>query len=275
MPLFNKFSPLADPALRGARRGAARALRLPLARPVRDGRLEALDATATPSSPASAPRSASCCSTRWSTRLQPAEVEAVLAHELGHFKLHHIVKGMAISWALQLRAAVRCSACSSARPWFYSGLGVHDAPRCRSRCCSSCWWCPCSPSSCSRSPACSRASTNSRPTRYAAQHADARRPGARAGQALPRQRRDPHARSAALARSTTRIRRRRCASPDLRDAHERAGAEEVQALRRRRRALHRGAGEGAAEGAEGLGRSRTASSSRPTRSRTTTRPWPS
>ena len=40
-------------------------------------------------------------------RLQPAEVEAVLAHELGHFKLRHIVKGMALTWAFSFALAAR------------------------------------------------------------------------------------------------------------------------------------------------------------------------
>jgi STE24 endopeptidase len=32
-------------------------------------------------------------------RLSVSEVEAVLAHELGHYKLHHIAKGIALSAA--------------------------------------------------------------------------------------------------------------------------------------------------------------------------------
>ena len=57
-------------------------------------------------------------------RLNPGEVEAVLAHELGHFKLRHVVKRMAwlavaslgllwlLGWIMQ-------------QPWFYAGLNVH------------------------------------------------------------------------------------------------------------------------------------------------------
>jgi STE24 endopeptidase len=57
------------------------------------------------------------------SRLQPAEIEAVLAHELGHYKLNHVFRRLvwtfAVSlgflWALgQLRHAA----------WFYQGLGV-------------------------------------------------------------------------------------------------------------------------------------------------------
>ncbi len=57
------------------------------------------------------------------SRLEPPEVEAVLAHELGHFKLKHVIKRIAwiftaslgflwlLGWVLD-------------KPWFYEGLGV-------------------------------------------------------------------------------------------------------------------------------------------------------
>lgn len=56
-------------------------------------------------------------------RLTPTEVEAVLAHELGHYRLHHVIKrivwifgsSLAFLWALgQLKDA----------DWFYASLGV-------------------------------------------------------------------------------------------------------------------------------------------------------
>ena len=56
-------------------------------------------------------------------RLQPSEVEAVLAHELGHYKLHHIVKGMAISWAFSF-ALMLALGLLAGQPWFYQGLGM-------------------------------------------------------------------------------------------------------------------------------------------------------
>jgi STE24 endopeptidase len=62
-------------------------------------------------------------------RLQPDEIEAVLAHELGHFKLRHVLKRTAwfglgsllllalLGWLVNM-------------PWFYAGLGVPGpAPR--------------------------------------------------------------------------------------------------------------------------------------------------
>lgn len=56
-------------------------------------------------------------------RLQPAEIEAVLAHELGHFKLRHIAKRMILSFALSLVFFAILGALSQ-QTWFYTGLGV-------------------------------------------------------------------------------------------------------------------------------------------------------
>ena len=57
------------------------------------------------------------------SRLEPAEVEAVLAHELGHYKLHHIVKMLVLSSALSL-AGLFVLGLLIEQPWFYSGLGI-------------------------------------------------------------------------------------------------------------------------------------------------------
>ena len=59
-------------------------------------------------------------------RLEPAEVEAVLAHELGHYRLHHIVKMLVLSAALSL-AGLFILGLLIEEPWFYSGLGVRTA----------------------------------------------------------------------------------------------------------------------------------------------------
>ncbi len=57
------------------------------------------------------------------SRLAPGEIEAVLAHELGHFKMNHVVRRTALTFALsfaflwilgQLRDAA----------WFFDGLGL-------------------------------------------------------------------------------------------------------------------------------------------------------
>jgi STE24 endopeptidase len=62
-------------------------------------------------------------------RLQPEEVEAVLAHELGHFKLRHVLKRTLWS-ALGSLAFLALLGWLTHEMWFYSGLGVPgDAPR--------------------------------------------------------------------------------------------------------------------------------------------------
>ena len=56
-------------------------------------------------------------------RLTPAEIEAVLAHELGHFKLRHIARRMVVMAAATL-AFFALLGWLSTRAWFYTGLGV-------------------------------------------------------------------------------------------------------------------------------------------------------
>lgn len=56
-------------------------------------------------------------------KLTPEEVEAVLAHELGHFKRHHVAKRLAWLFALSLVALWLLAQLMEA-PWFFSGLGV-------------------------------------------------------------------------------------------------------------------------------------------------------
>lgn len=56
-------------------------------------------------------------------QLTPAQIEAVLAHELGHFKRQHILKGMLLGLSLLLfNLALLAWLLES--PWFYQGLGV-------------------------------------------------------------------------------------------------------------------------------------------------------
>jgi STE24 endopeptidase len=57
-------------------------------------------------------------------RLQPAEIEAVLAHELGHFKLRHVWKGIAATWILSLAMLWLLGALMT-QAGFYTTLGVH------------------------------------------------------------------------------------------------------------------------------------------------------
>ncbi|MCG2586177.1 M48 family metallopeptidase [Massilia sp. TS11] len=56
-------------------------------------------------------------------RLAPQEIEAVLAHELGHFKLRHILKRMVFMFALSL-AFLALLGYLKDQAWFYTGLGV-------------------------------------------------------------------------------------------------------------------------------------------------------
>jgi len=56
-------------------------------------------------------------------QLSPGEVEAVLAHELGHFKHRHIVKRIVSLFALSL-AGFALLGWLSTKGWFYTGLGV-------------------------------------------------------------------------------------------------------------------------------------------------------
>jgi STE24 endopeptidase len=125
MPLFNKFSPLTDPVL------AERVEQLLQRTGFRSRGLYVMDGSKR-SSHGNAFFTGFGAAKRivlfdtLVSRLQPAEVEAVLAHELGHYKLHHIVKGMLLSWGfsflllLVLGLLVR-------EPWFYAGLGVQTA----------------------------------------------------------------------------------------------------------------------------------------------------
>jgi len=58
--------------------------------------------------------------------LDADEVEAVLAHELGHFKHRHILKGMLISFVYTL-AGLALLGWFIDKDWFYSALGVQQA----------------------------------------------------------------------------------------------------------------------------------------------------
>jgi STE24 endopeptidase len=60
------------------------------------------------------------------SKLSPGEVEAVLAHELGHFKLRHVQKRMAAMFALSL-AGFALLGWLSGETWFYTALGVRPS----------------------------------------------------------------------------------------------------------------------------------------------------
>jgi STE24 endopeptidase len=56
-------------------------------------------------------------------RLAPHEIEAVLAHELGHFKLKHIVKRIAVMFGISLGFLALLGFLKN-QLWFYTGLGI-------------------------------------------------------------------------------------------------------------------------------------------------------
>ena len=57
-------------------------------------------------------------------KLSPGEIDAVLAHELGHFKHRHIIKRIINLFALSL-AGFALLGWLAVQPWFYTGLGVN------------------------------------------------------------------------------------------------------------------------------------------------------
>ncbi|MFI4951956.1 MAG: M48 family metallopeptidase [Burkholderiales bacterium] len=125
-PLFNKFQPLADAPLRErverllARCGfAAKGLF------VMDGSRRSSHGNAYFTGFGAARRIVFFDTLL--SRLQPEEVEAVLAHELGHFKLRHVIKRTAWLAAASL-ALLALLGWLVDQSWFYAGLGVPLAP---------------------------------------------------------------------------------------------------------------------------------------------------
>ncbi len=58
-------------------------------------------------------------------RLNADEIEAVLAHELGHFKHHHVIKRIALMFFVSFLGLALLGWLIN-QPWFYSGLGVTE-----------------------------------------------------------------------------------------------------------------------------------------------------
>ena len=59
------------------------------------------------------------------SRLNGEEIEAVLAHELGHFKHHHVIKRIIIMFSLSFLGLALLGWLMK-QTWFYSGLGVTE-----------------------------------------------------------------------------------------------------------------------------------------------------
>ena len=60
------------------------------------------------------------------SRLDPPEIEAVLAHELGHFTLRHVIKRMALTFGVSLVFLWALGQLMD-QQWFFQGLGVSTA----------------------------------------------------------------------------------------------------------------------------------------------------
>jgi STE24 endopeptidase len=121
-PLFNKFSPLPDASL--AERVSALMARCGFRAKglfVMDGSKRSAHSNAYFTGLGSAKRVVFFDTLL--TRLSPAEVEAVLAHELGHFKLKHVPKRMIGMFAASL-AALALLGWLAQQQWFYTGLGM-------------------------------------------------------------------------------------------------------------------------------------------------------
>ena len=121
-PLFNKFTPLTDDSLR-ARIDALLARCGFTARGVfvMDGSKRSAHGNAYFTGFGAAKRIVFFDTLL--ARLEPAEIEAVLAHELGHFKRRHIIKRIAWSFTLSL-VGLALLGWLAGQTWFYTGLGV-------------------------------------------------------------------------------------------------------------------------------------------------------
>ena len=124
-PLFNKFEPLADESLKArvqalmARCGfAAKGLF------VMDGSKRSAHANAYFTGFGAAKRVVFFDTLL--NKLTPGEVEAVLAHELGHFKHKHVIKRIVSMFAISL-AGLALLGWLSTQAWFYAGLGVRPS----------------------------------------------------------------------------------------------------------------------------------------------------
>jgi STE24 endopeptidase len=121
-PLFNKFTPLADEALRTRIEGLMH--RVGFASSglfVMDGSKRSAHGNAYFSGFGKTKRIVFFDTLI--ERLAPQEVEAVLAHELGHFKLKHIVKRMVVMFAVSLGFLALLGYLKQ-QTWFYTGLSV-------------------------------------------------------------------------------------------------------------------------------------------------------
>lgn len=121
-PLFNKFTPLADDSLRQRIEGLMQ--RVGFASKglfVMDGSKRSAHGNAYFSGFGAAKRIVFYDTLL--SRLAPEEIEAVLAHELGHFKMKHIVKRIGVMFAVSL-GFLGLLGFLKTQGWFFTGLGI-------------------------------------------------------------------------------------------------------------------------------------------------------
>lgn len=124
-PLFNKFQPLADEALKA--RVTALMQRCGFTAQglfVMDGSRRSAHANAYFTGFGAAKRVVFYDTLL--KQLTPGEVEAVLAHELGHFHHRHIIKRMVMLFTFSL-AGFALLGWLATQAWFYAGLGVQPS----------------------------------------------------------------------------------------------------------------------------------------------------
>jgi STE24 endopeptidase len=121
-PLFNKFTPLADDSLRTRIENLMKRVGFSSSGLfVMDGSKRSAHGNAYFSGFGAAKRIVFFDTLL--ARLAPQEIEAVLAHELGHFKLKHIVKRIVVIFMVSLGFLALLGYLKT-RTWFYTGLGV-------------------------------------------------------------------------------------------------------------------------------------------------------
>ena len=121
-PLFNRFTPLPPGALRDRVEGLLARCRFGAARLfIVDGSRRSSHANAWFAGLGRAKRVA--LFDTLVDRLSPEEVEAVLAHEIGHYRLHHVARRIGWSAVVSL-VGLALLAQASRAPWFLAGLGI-------------------------------------------------------------------------------------------------------------------------------------------------------
>ena len=123
-PLFNKFEPLEDPELRGRVEALLERCGFRVSGLfVMDGSRRSAHGNAYFTGFGASKRIVFFDTLL--EKLAPQEIEAVLAHELGHFRHRHVWKRLIVMSLLTLVFLVILGWCST-QEWFFAGLGMHS-----------------------------------------------------------------------------------------------------------------------------------------------------